>query len=227
MSVTQDSQTTSRASHWGFTVNNPTEEDRLQVRTQHRFLRTVRGQEEIGANGTLHIQGYAHTDQVRLSQLKTWLPRAHFQPLMSKEHVDRMINYVWKEDDTAVANTRFEVKHRADEHAKALTMAETLTAIAEYAFSQAEINKLMEPEIGANGVVIRKPLTMKEILEKEFWHAVNMLLTTNADLVGLLTQPQYMRAWVNTRQVWVNKFVVDSQTSVRVLDDGSISPVSV
>lgn len=227
MSNTLDSQTI-RASHWGITINNPTEEDRVQLRTQMRFLRTVRGQDEIGGdNGTLHIQAYANTDQVRMSQMKTWLPRAHFKPLTTKQHIDNMVNYVWKEDDTAVANTRFEIKHREDDSGKPLTMAQTLTRIAEYAFSQAEINKLMEPEIGENGVVVRKPMTMKEILEKEFWHAVNMMLTTNADLVGLLTQPQYMRAWTNTRQVWVNKFVVDSQTSIRVLDDGSISPVSV
>lgn len=227
MSNTLDSQT-DRASHWSITINNPTDEDRQRLRTEQRWLRLVRGQDEIApTTGTLHIQAYANTDQVRKRAIQDWLPRAHVKPCISRDHIANVRDTYTSKDRTAVADTRFEINFRKDDTGKPLTMAQTLTRIAEYAFSQAEINKLMEPEIGENGVVVRKPMTMKEILEKEFWHAVNMMLTTNADLVGLLTQPQYMRAWTNTRQVWVNKFMVDSQTSIRVLDDGSISPVSV
>lgn len=227
MSKALDSQT-DRASHWSITINNPTDEDRQLMRTEQRWLRFVRGQDEIApTTGTLHIQAYANTDQVRKRAVQDWLPRAHVKPCITKDHITNVRDIYVSKDRTAVADTQFEINFRKDNANRPLTMSQTLTSIAEFAFSQEFINKEMTPEYDDKGIVIRKALTMKEVLEKEFWHAVNMMLTTNSDLVGLLTQPQYMRAWVNTRQVWVNKFVVDSQTSIRVLDDGSISPVSV
>lgn len=215
-----DSQTTSRASHWGITINNPSEDDRRSLRTTQRWLRRVRGQDEIGENGTLHVQAYANTDQVRLSQLKSWLPRAHFVPLTSKAHIDNMISYVHKDDPTAVADTRFDITMRTTAN-KPLTMAGTLTMLAEYAWTASEIKTYID-RAAENG----ESTKLKDVHEKEFWHIVNLLLSREPDLVALLTQPQYLRAWLNTRQTWITKFRLDSQTNIEVFDSPPDSPIS-
>lgn len=207
MSEQLDSQTTSRASHWGITINNPTVEDRNALKQFPRFLRRVRGQDEIGENGTPHIQAYANTDQVRLSQMKTWLARAHFKPLTSKQHIDNMIAYVHKQDATAVPATQFDDKIRGANDS--LTMAQMLTQMAEFAYTHSQIADKTTPT--PNNM---KPPNLKQVYEEEFWHITNMMLTINPDLIGLLSQPQYQRSWTNTRQVWINKFraELDSQT---------------
>jgi hypothetical protein len=79
-----DSQT--RSSWWGITINNPTDEDFSLVKNIPSFVRYVKGQQELGENETLHIQAVANTAQVRMSQMKSWLPRAHFETLKSKAH---------------------------------------------------------------------------------------------------------------------------------------------
>lgn len=43
------------------------------------WVKDVKGQLEKGENGTPHIQGYLHTTQVRVSQIKHELPRAHIE----------------------------------------------------------------------------------------------------------------------------------------------------
>lgn len=212
-----DSQTTVRASHWSFTLNNPTDEDRLALRTAQRWLRKVKGQDEIGENGTLHVQGYANTDQVRMSTLKKWLPRAHFKSCITQEHIQRTLDYVHKEDDTTVANTQFEIVYRTNANTP-LTMAETLTSLAEYCYSAEQIQELATGELR---------MRIKEIYEKEYWYAVSMILLDQPDLIQTFSMPCYKIAWINTRQVWIQKYRVDSQTKVNVLDSGEISPVSV
>lgn len=215
-----DSQTTIRASHWGITINNPTDDDRRSLRTSQRWLRRVRGQDERGENGTLHIQAYANTDQVRMSQLKTWLPRAHFKALTTKSHIDNMIAYVHKQDETAIANTQFDIQLRTSANTP-LTMAQTLTMFAEHAWSHEKITRMM-----TEATERRERIQLKDVYDKEYWAIVQILLTREPDLVGLLTQPQYLRAWVNTRQVWIVQHQVDSQTNIEVLLDLPDTPVA-
>lgn len=47
----------------------------------------------------------------------------------------------------------------------------------------------------------------------EYWAAVNKLLTDDTTLVQLYTNPQMLRAWVNTKNVWL-KYKTDAS------DDG-------
>lgn len=216
-----DSQTTSRASHWGITINNPTEDDRRALRTAQRWLRQVRGQDEIGENGTLHVQAYANTDQVRMSQLKTWLPRAHFQALTSKAHIENMLEYVHKKDGTQVADTQFDIIMRTNAN-KPLTMAGTLTMLAEFAWTNTQITEIIE-RAAENGENVK----LKEVHEKEYWAITRILLGREPDLVALLTQPQYLRAWLNTRDVWITQFRVDSQTNIEVFDSPPDTPIAI
>ena len=216
-----DSQTDTRASHWSITINNPTEADRIAIRTQPRWLRKVKWQDEQGENGTVHIQAYANTDQVRMSALKKWLTRAHFKPCFTQEHIENTLDYAHKQE-TAIANTQHELTYRTREQ-PSLTMSNLLTNLAEFAYSAEQIRERLE------GTDELPKMKLKEIYESEYWHAVSMMISQDPDLIQTFTMPCYKIAWVNTRQVWLQKYLVDSQTNIRIntLDSGEISPVSV
>lgn len=68
----------SRSRTWCFTLNNPAfPTDELPTHDDERY---VVWQRERGANGTVHLQGYAEfTKPLRLGAVKAWLPTAHFE----------------------------------------------------------------------------------------------------------------------------------------------------
>lgn len=88
--------TSGQARHWLFTLNNPSDEDIREASTYVRrdvvreqcFLGCQNCEREIsygiwqlecGEQGTVHLQGYLEfVKPIRLSQLRTLLPRAHW-----------------------------------------------------------------------------------------------------------------------------------------------------
>lgn len=131
-SITEQSGTTARASAWSITINNPTQEDvdAWKNMTIHPWVREVQGQLEQGANGTPHIQGLLRTVQVRFSQIKTALPRAHIEVA---RNVTALAKYVSKED-TRVASieaTRVATPHSVQTY---LT-----NYVIDYVLTQAEV----------------------------------------------------------------------------------------
>lgn len=206
---------TVRGSWWLITINNPTELDRQTFSNPPpRWLRMAKGQDEIGENGTLHIQAALNTQQVRMSQIKQWLPRAHIELARNAAAV---ANYVSK-DRTSVPDTQFEYNHVNETGNGSLTMAQVMMLLAEYAYPNSEITKLAG-EIGVDERPRYK--TVEEIYKVEYWDSVNMLLTQNENLVALLTQPQYERSWIKTRKVWCLKLQLDRQTNVSVVYENS------
>lgn len=71
--------TTVRASYWLVTINNPTQEDRDILKSPPDFVKQLWYQDEVGKEGTPHIQLCANTVNTRFSQVKSWLPRAHIE----------------------------------------------------------------------------------------------------------------------------------------------------
>jgi len=71
--------TTSRATHWSLTINNPTADDEecLQLARQRGWK--IDGQKERGEGGTEHYQLHLQTPQVRFSAVKKMFPRAHIE----------------------------------------------------------------------------------------------------------------------------------------------------
>lgn len=203
---------TVRGSWWSVTINNPTEQDRQTVNgPAPRWLRMIRGQEEMGANGTLHYQLAVNTQQIRASQIKEWLPRAHIEVARNP---NALSNYVSK-DKTAVPDTQFEHNYVNNANGP-LTMAQVLMKVAEVANTERSRQRLSAND----GNPLPKP---DEVYGDEYWCAVEVLLGQDENLVALLTQPQYQRAWVKTRRVWLAKLAVDRQTELSV---GSASPVA-
>ena len=62
---------------------------------QLSWVKDVKGQLEKGEEGTTHIQGYLHTNQVRFSMVKKALSRAHIEPARNTLALQQ---YVQKED---------------------------------------------------------------------------------------------------------------------------------
>jgi len=96
---------TDRASCWSITINNPTAED-LNWKFPPGSGWKIEGQMELGKEGTPHYQGMLQTGQVRFSQVKKHIPRAHIEKCKSKAALKA---YVHKEE-TRVAEVAF---HRA------------------------------------------------------------------------------------------------------------------
>lgn len=63
--------------HWVFTLNNPREDEVLFDNYLHTYM--IAGK-EVSETGTRHVQGYiVFNIRKRLSGVKKWLPRAHFE----------------------------------------------------------------------------------------------------------------------------------------------------
>lgn len=70
-----------KARNWSITINNPTVQDYADVEQlkARPWCKEWVGQLEQGENGTEHIQAHLKTDNVRFSQVKKALPRAHIE----------------------------------------------------------------------------------------------------------------------------------------------------
>lgn len=202
-------QSTERAALWSITINNPTQEDRDALKAYPSFVKKVMYQDEIGEEGTLHIQGAVQTAQVRFAAIKKWLPRAHIEVARNKQ---ALLNYVQKED-TAVPNTQVVVQ------ADYLSMDAALMEIAKHQKDYGEWLQTTSASRRAKDGAFEK---------EEFWSAVRAILMEKPKAVGLFTNPQLERAWVNTRPVWVALLEKDRQTDrQRVLEDEIISPAEI
>lgn len=193
-----------RATWWSITINNPTEADRqaLEKGNLPTYVKSVRLQDEVGEQGTLHIQAAVNTLQVRLSAIKQWLPRAHIEVARNR---DALLNYVQKEE-TAVAGTQKVVQ------ADYMRMDQALKAIAEYEMDYTEWTKR---------VPLQKQIKDGAFEKEEYWAAVKEILRKFPTSVGLFTNPQMERAWVKTRTVWIELLKKDRQT------DSQKSPVEI
>jgi len=173
-----------RQTWWSLTINNPTPEDDILLLNTPRFVKRVKYQKEVGENETPHYQIALQTQQVRFSQIKTWLPRAHIEPARNPQ---ALLNYVEK-TDTAVSGSQKDITGQA------MTMAQVMRLIAKnYSIDGDDIETY--------------PKTYESIT---YWRAVRKILAQNENLLGLLSQPQYFRAWEHTKYFWINKIQTES-----------------
>lgn len=197
-SITGMEDTTTRSSCWSITINNPTEEDRNQLKSPPTWVKSCHHQDEIGDNGTLHIQGAVLTAQVRFSQLKKWLPRAHIEVARNRQ---ALLKYV-KKPETSVEGTQQDTKGGY------ISMEQALRNIAEH-------SQDMEAYFSSGDRTFKDCDAWKKF---EFWCAVRQVLIVSPALVGLYTNPQMERAWVNTRSVWIK---LKSNAPVYEIQSGS------
>lgn len=127
LSITSGTDTKMRSSHWSITINNPTSEDLDAWRNMksHHWVKDVQGQLEQGENGTPHIQGYLRTDQVRFSQIKKILPRAHIEVA---KNPTALVNYVTKEETrvATIAHTKVASPHTVQTYLYDIVMTDLI-----------------------------------------------------------------------------------------------------
>lgn len=132
-----------------------------------------------------HYQGYIRTSrQVRFAQIKNLLPGVHLE--VARDW-NALVQYC-KKKDTAVEGTQH---HQANN--MTLTMAQALIRVAEY----------RDRDIDYSGCESVRDFREKYVLEFDI--AVAKILEENENLIGLYSQPQYERAYVKWRNVWVKK----------------------
>jgi len=205
---------TARASWWSVTINNPTPADFASLKKENlpSWVKFLKGQDEIGKNGTPHLQFAVQTAQVRHAAMRSWLPRAHIE--IARDKV-ALLKYVEK-TDTAVPGTQVTIQ------ADYLAMDSALKAIAVHA---------MDWDEWRQRVSIKAQATDGAFEKDEFWQAVNKILRVSPKQVGLYTNPQLERAWVKTRAVWIDLLEKDRQTDRQQLENTiegeEISPVEV
>jgi len=90
------------ATYWAMTINNPDDNDRALVTNGYeQHVRSLIYTEEVGENGTPHIQAWIKLQrQQRMSFVKKLFPRAHLTPLTKDEHELNTRRYVQKNDET-------------------------------------------------------------------------------------------------------------------------------
>lgn len=86
---------TTRATLWSVTINNPIPADDENIALARQKGWTVTGQPEKGAQGTPHYQLAVRTPQIRFSQVKKSFPRAHIEVAKNPA---ALLSYVVKEE---------------------------------------------------------------------------------------------------------------------------------
>lgn len=132
----------------------------------------------------LHYQGYMRLKrQARLAQLKKIFPTTHFE---IAKNWDALVQYC-KKTETAIEGTQ---KH--EQGTKYMSMSEALIKVA-----------LNRTKWDNDRCETAEDYKRRNILEYD--DAVGKLLRADPNLIGLYSQPQYERAYVKWRAVWVEK----------------------
>lgn len=119
---------TDRGTCWSLTINNPTDDDRQNLAMLPAGW-TVKGQEEKGEQGTLHLQLMLKTPQVRFSAVKKHFPRAHIEKARNEVALS---NYVVK-SETRVSELTVDKKF--------LSLPQLWTKFAEYVQQRCDMQK--------------------------------------------------------------------------------------
>jgi len=144
------------------------------------------GREECPTTKKEHFQGALQCRrQVRLSQLKSWLPRAHFEPARDRLALKK---YVMKEE-TAVGE-----KKTIDNNVQHVTMESLMVKMAHYWDEEAFIEDWNKSE--------NTKLSFKSV----YWKMVNRILEDCPEyrkVCQLFARSDTISLWEHTRSTWL------------------------
>lgn len=150
------------------------------------------GREECPKTKTIHFQGAVQCkSQQRMSALKKWLPTAHLEPARDKE---ALAKYAMKEE-TAIGDKMIQSNPR-----RYLKMSEALFMIARCVPIKMETLYYLE-RLDMDDKAMMK-YAMDDVIKQSYWAAVKQLIRFHPDDVSLYSNPQLLRAWEHTWEVW-------------------------
>lgn len=172
---------TTKATRWAFTAY---EQQWHLFQNRPPIIAEWGWQEEVCPDtGRHHYQGYIRTDrQVRMSQLIKLLPGVHLEIARNWQAT---VQYC-KKSETAIDGTR----HHETNGIASLSMAQALIRVA----------RARPRDINLDFDTLED---YKKAYALEYDRATTTLLREDRNLVGLYSQPQYERAYIKWRKVWV------------------------
>jgi len=183
-----DRQTSGKTTRWAFTAYEG--QWHLFTTVIPVIVAEIGWQTEVcPKTGRKHYQGFIRTTrQARPKQLQDLYPGVHIE---FARNWDALLNYC-KKDKTAIEGTQVKM---LNEQAVQLTMNQAMIKLAERI-----------PYIDwAARVWLAPPKEAHQFLEECYWQLTRQHLRDFPEQVGLYTQPQYMRAWVNLYSVFLHQ----------------------
>lgn len=187
---------TIKSTRWAFTAY---EDQWCLFETAPPLVAEWGWQIEIAPNtGRKHYQGYLRTTrQVRFSQITDMFPGVHFEVA---RNWNATVAYC-KKTETAVDGSQ----QHATFQTKQMSMAQALIRLTRY-----------RPTIDDSRCETDDDFN--RLYKREFEIAVRDIVRQDENLIALYTQPQYLRAYVMCRNVWVEKAEeTDRQTDAEVV----------
>jgi hypothetical protein len=147
-----------------------------------------------------HYQGYMRTTrQVRFAQLSKMFPGVHIE---QAKDWNKLLNYC-KKTETAVHGSQ---QHATQEPKKSMTFSEALTYLASfYTYER-------PPDYVEIMNCVDKAMKAYAQWDKDkYWEMVNEALEQDRNLIGLYSQPQYMRSFENTSAIWLKDACLEAE----------------
>lgn len=182
----RQTDTKARGNYWSLTIYDPGEYSLFTNKESfpNWVKRTAGQQEKCPTTGKLHWQCMLHTEQVRFSSVKKWMPTAHIELARNKNALEQYVSKA----ESAVDGTRFDCKTDREY----LALHQQLEMLAKcYLVAEDEILKMVAEVRPA------------ELDKKVYWYLANMILAGDPTLASMLANPALERMWINTRGTWV------------------------
>jgi len=187
--MAQTDRQTDKATWWSVTEFLPEYQDVLKDNSKWPdWVKAVHGGlEQCPSTSTIHFQGAIQcVRQVRFTQIKQWLPKAHIEVARSSEALRK---YAMK-SDTAVGD-KVVVSNSREYWSMERSMCELALYASEYEeFSMGLRERGCEPP--------------KCPEKEEYWFCVRKILRLQPFRASTFAQPQMEKFWINTRQVWLD-----------------------
>jgi len=189
---------TERSSWWSLTINNPDDTSFLSLsESPPAWVRELWYQQEVGAQGTLHIQGAVNTTQQRFGTLKTWLPTAHIESARNPTALKRYC----QKSDTAVPGTFVHWKRPANE---------IVEEDGESAFSAYTLNEILLMLV-AQGDHDDDDWVMNNTIRTSYEEAVEKIARIAPQLVERVTRQNVWNAYRFTVTAFTEHYLKLSQ----------------
>jgi hypothetical protein len=169
---------------WQIVINNPTDEDRALCGNAPGFVKEFLFQDEVGDNGTLHVNGALKTKySTQFKAIKKWLPRAHISKATSAEHASNILKYAHKTETSVEGTQRKITQETFTAHKICIMLARTI-------LPQYDDRKYMEKIEDSTKILYNL--------------AIKRILMVKPELAGQFMNPSLRNFWCDTLTVWIH-----------------------